>query len=169
MLPIVLDSKAVRVGLAGAGEGLERKRKLLAQAGVSPAVVSPDASLRSDLTGLNVLFVTGLDAASSATVAQAARAAGILVNVEDQPELCDFHVPALVRRGELLLTVSTGGKSPSLSRALREKLERLFGPEWDERLDEIGRLRDAWRSEGIGPEGVARRTRDHLAARGWLS
>jgi precorrin-2 dehydrogenase/sirohydrochlorin ferrochelatase len=168
MLPITLDPKAVRVGLAGTGEGHERKRALLVKAGVNPTAVSTGASLRSDLSGLNILFVAGLDAASAA-VAQEARAAGILVNVEDQPELCDFHVPALVRRGELLLTVSTGGKSPGLSRALREELERLFGPEWDERLDEIGRLRESWRSQGIGPEAVARRTRDHLAARGWLS
>lgn len=169
MLPISLDPKVIRVGLAGAGEGLERKRALLAQAGVNPTAVSTGLALRVDLTGLHVLFVAGLDAVSSAAIAREARAAGILVNVEDQPELCDFHVPALVRRGELLLTVSTGGKSPGLSRALREELERLFGPEWDERLDEIGRLRESWRLQGIGPEGVARRTRDHLATRGWLS
>src|SRR5580765_2053950 len=119
MLPIILDSKAVRVGLAGAGEGLERKRVLLAQAGVTPAVVSTGPSPALDLSGLNVLFVAGLDSATSAALAHEARSARVLVNVEDQPELCDFHLPALVRRGELLLTVSTGGKSPGLSRALR--------------------------------------------------
>ena len=170
MLPIILDPEAVRIGLAGAGEGLDRKRAMLAEAGVIPsAVFAQGVPTLSDISALKVLFVVGLDAAASAAVAKEARAAGVLVNVEDRPELCDFHLPAQVRRGDLLLTVSTGGKSPGLSRALREELERLFGPEWEQRLDEIARLRDTWQAEGAGPEAVSRRTRDHLSARGWVS
>ncbi len=63
---------------------------------------------------------------ASARLAQLARDAGVLVNVEDVPDLCDFHVPAAVRRGDLLLTVSTGGRAPGLSRILREWLETPF-------------------------------------------
>src|SRR6266481_5430343 len=91
MLPIVLDPKAVRVGLAGAGEGVERKRAMLAEAGVIPsAVFAQGVPALSDISGLKVLFVVGLDAEASAAVAKEARAAGVLVNVEDRPELCDF-------------------------------------------------------------------------------
>jgi precorrin-2 dehydrogenase/sirohydrochlorin ferrochelatase len=115
-----------------------------------------------------VLFIAGLDETASASLAAAARAAGVLVNVEDQPELCDFHVPAQMRRGELLFTVSTGGKSPGLSKALREELERRFGPEWSERLDEIARLREVWRAEGATPDAVSLLTRNHMTASGWL-
>ncbi len=169
MLPIVLDPKVMRIGVAGAGEGLARKLDMLTRAGVVPSAVFKSGSLRpADLAGLRVLFVAGLDEKTSSAIAAVARAAGVLVNVEDQPQLCDFHVPAQVRRGELLFTVSTGGRSPGLSSALREELERRFGPEWDERVEAIARLREAWRAQGASPDAVSRYTRDHLAASGWL-
>jgi precorrin-2 dehydrogenase/sirohydrochlorin ferrochelatase len=85
------------------------------------------------------------------------------------PELCDFHVPAQVRRGDLLVAVSTAGRSPALSRALREHLEGRFGPEWESRLDEIADLRNAWRAEGASPNEVSRRTRALLSEREWLA
>jgi len=59
-----------------------------------------------------------------------ARNAGALVNIEDAKPLCDFHVPSLVRRGDLVMTVSTAGRSPGLARRLRRHLEKLFGDEF---------------------------------------
>ncbi|HWA89185.1 MAG TPA: NAD(P)-dependent oxidoreductase [Rhizomicrobium sp.] len=157
MLPIAIDPQTVRVGLAGAGEGLERRRAMLAEAGVEP-VCSPYA----------VLFIAGLDHASSAALAAQARAAGALVNVEDLPELCDFHVPAIVRRGDLAFTVSTNGKAPALSRLLREWLERAFGFEWTARMEKVAAAREGWRGDGLAPGDVSRRTRDLVAREGWL-
>jgi precorrin-2 dehydrogenase/sirohydrochlorin ferrochelatase len=115
------------------------------------------------------LFVAGLDGDTSRRLAEAARRARVLVNVEDVPELCDFHMPAQVKRGDLLLAVSTAGRSPALSRFLREDLERRFGPEWEERLDEISDLRRRWRAEGVAPDEVSARTRSLLTERGWLT
>lgn len=169
MLPIVLDPKVVRIGVAGAGEGLVRRLEGLADADTAPHVVFDNTlPTQEDLADLRVLFIAGLDEPTSASLAAAARAAGVLVNVEDTPQLCDFHVPAQMRRGELLFTVSTGGKSPGLSKALREDLERRFGPEWSERLDEIARLREVWRAEGATPDAVSLLTRNHMTASGWL-
>ena len=167
MLPVVFD-RDVRAGVVGAGEGLRRRLAMLADAGIAPPAVLKIAPDPRDLAGLHLLFVAGLDKQASAAVAQTARTAGVPVNVEDEPGLCDFHVPAQIRRGELLLTVSTGGKSPGLSKALREELEQRFGPEWSERLDQMARLRDAWRKQGVSAEAVSSRTRDHIAASGWL-
>ncbi len=65
----------------------------------------------------------------------------MLVNVEDVLPLCDFHVPAIVRQGDLLLTASTGGTAPGLARALREHLAESFGPEWRERLADLAQER----------------------------
>jgi precorrin-2 dehydrogenase/sirohydrochlorin ferrochelatase len=64
--------------------------------------------------------------------------------------------------------VSTGGQSPGLSRLLREELERRFGPEWSERMDEIARSRSDWRAAGIDPGSVSERTRALVKSRGWL-
>lgn len=132
---------------------------------VSVAVDSSDAALHC----LSILFVAGLDAEGSAELARRARSGGVLVNVEDITELCDFHVPAVVRRGALLLTASTGGRAPGLARRLREWLQRQFGPEWDEHLEALGMARETWRADGLAPEEVSRRTRAMVEKRGWLS
>ena len=170
MLPIVLDPRALRVGVAGAGAGFTRRLELLSRAEVSPAALFRGRPPGSDeLSGLNLLFVAGLDESASLSAAQAARQAKVLVNVEDQPAICDFHVPAQVKRGDLLFTVSTGGRSPGLARALREDLERRFGPEWDEKLDQVAEARAKWRSQGISPAEISERTREFLGAKGWLA
>jgi len=169
MLPIVLSPTAVRIGVAGRGDGLKRRLVLLEEAGAEKVVVLDQSTPTGDqLSQLSVLFVAGLDSDQSREFAAAARAAHVLVNVEDQPDLCDFHVPASLRRGDLLFTVSTGGQSPGLSRLLREELERRFGPEWSERTDEIARWRSDWRAAGIDPGSVSERTRDLVKSRGWL-
>ena len=164
MLPIVLTSEYVTVGLAGAGESGLRRRSLLAEAGLEPILID-----YSDvLPRLHVLFVAGLDETISADLAQKARRQGTLVNVEDMPELCDFHVPAIVRRGDLVLTASTGGRAPGLARRLREWLELHVGAEWNSRGEELGRSRDDWRSAGLSPHEVSERARTLIAEKGWL-
>jgi precorrin-2 dehydrogenase/sirohydrochlorin ferrochelatase len=164
LLPIVLNLETVKVGLAGAGEGLLRREALLAEAGLTPVTVAGEA----ELAGIQILFVAGLEPGRSAALARAADAAGILVNVEDEPELCDFHVPAIVRRGDLVLTVSTGGRAPGLARRLREWLDERFGPEWNTRVEEMGRTRAAWRAEGLPSHEVSERSRTLIAEKGWL-
>ena len=169
MLPVVL-SEGIAVGVAGAGDGLKRRLALLEKAGTAPARVFADRlPTKDEIQALRVLFVAGLDEPSSRTLAEAARAAGVLVNVEDVPALCDFHVPAQIHRGDLLFTVSTAGRSPGLARILRETLEASFGPEWEARLDELAEARAGWQAEGLKPDEVATRTRALLEARGWLA
>jgi precorrin-2 dehydrogenase/sirohydrochlorin ferrochelatase len=164
MLPIALDPTVLRIGLAGAGKSLSRRRATLAEGGVKPIPVRSEGPL----TGLHVLFVAGLERSAASALAARARAAGVLVNVEDVPEFCDFHVPAIVRRGDLALTVSTSGKAPGLSRVLREWLERIFDMEWQGRLEALGAVRAGWRADGLMPDDVSRRTRDLVAREGWL-
>jgi len=155
----------IRIGLIGSGDALARRLSLLVGAGVEPVRLSPDDSLE----GLSVLFVAGLEPDASADLAKRARAAGILVNVEDVPDLCDFHIPAIVRRGDLLISVSTNGRSPALARRLREELEGQFGPEWKERLEELGALRDRLRADGIHFGELAEQVHAVIDTKGWLS
>ncbi len=68
---------------------------------------------------------------------------GVLCNVVDVPEYCDFFYPAVVQRGDLQIAISTAGNSPSLAQKLRQQLEKQFGPgyaEWVEQLGETRRL-----------------------------
>jgi precorrin-2 dehydrogenase/sirohydrochlorin ferrochelatase len=165
LLPIVLNQDAVSVGLIGAGDALARRQAMLAEAGITPTPVSPNMLL----DGLNVLFVAGLERDLSEQLAGRAREQGVLVNVEDIPDLCDFHVPAAIRRGDLVLTVSTGGQSPGLAKLIREWLERKLGFEWNARLKEMASVRAKWREQGHAPSEVSRRTRDFVRERDWLS
>ena len=111
MLPITLNPHFTKAGLIGAGDALQRRAALLADAGVEARLLPPDVP-DAVLEGLNLLFVAGLPEGESRALAARARALGLLVNVEDVLPLCDFHVPAIVRRGDLLLTASTGGAVP---------------------------------------------------------
>ena len=85
---------------------------------------------RPDLAALRALWIAGLPDDEAAALAALARSERVLVNVEDRPALCDFHSVAEVRRGDLLLTVSTGGASPGLAARIRARLAADFGPEW---------------------------------------
>ena len=170
MLPIMLAPHSLRIGVAGAGEGLAKRLCLLDEAGVAAREVY-DSHLPSDaeIAALHILFIAGLDEAAAMALAASARKVGVLVNVEDKPELCDFHVPAIVRRGDLLLTVSTGGRSPGLAHLLRRELERRFGPEWSGRMEEIAALRRALRAQGVPAGEITARTRAMLDEKGWMS
>jgi precorrin-2 dehydrogenase/sirohydrochlorin ferrochelatase len=67
---------------------------------------------------------------------------GILVNIVDDPGKCDFILPSIVQQGDLSIAISTGGKSPALAKKLREKLEKLYGPEYQALLNVMGNLRE---------------------------
>ncbi|HET7083356.1 MAG TPA: NAD(P)-dependent oxidoreductase [Rhizomicrobium sp.] len=167
MLPLMLDPLRLKVGLAGRGEGRDRRAALLAEAGVEARLL-PEAVSDELLGALQVLFVAGLPEGEARDLANRARALGVLVNVEDMQALCDFHVPAIVRRGELLLTASTGGQVPGLARVLREVLADQFGPEWSARLKELGLARAKLRAQGLSPREVSHQVREMITRMGWL-
>src|SRR4029453_611993 len=66
---------------------------------------------------------------------------GVLVNVMDDVPNCDFAAPAIVRRGDLVVAIGTGGRAPALASRLRAELSERFGPGWTELVDVVGRVR----------------------------
>ena len=182
MIPIALNPESLIIGLAGRGASLRRRLSVLRDGGARHLAVfcdEPDAALPGpahsclpgpqDFAGLDVLWITGLAPDEAVGLAAQARTQRVLVNVEDQPSLCDFHSVAEVRRGDLLITVSTGGRSPGLARCVRTGLARQFGPEWASRVSDIASRRDCWRREGASTEEVTARTDTLVKSAGWLS
>lgn len=96
----------------------------------------------ADLAGSFLVIAHNRDADERARLSAAARRAGALVNIVDDIPACDWAMPAIVRRGELLLAIGTGGASPALARKTRERLEGEYGPEWAEVLRVLRAVRE---------------------------
>jgi siroheme synthase-like protein len=97
----------------------------------------------SDLDGMFLAVVATASRSLNERVYREAQERGVLCNVVDVPDLCDFFYPAVVRRGDLQIAISTAGQSPSLAQKLRQQLERQFGDgyaAWVEQLGETRRL-----------------------------
>jgi len=97
---------------------------------------SPD-----DLDGAFLVVVATSSPSVNERIYHEAQRRGILCNVVDVPDLCDFFYPAVVRRGDLQIAVSTAGQSPSLAQQIRQQLEKQFGPGYTEWVAELGETR----------------------------
>lgn len=143
-LPLLHRLSGTKVILLGEGEAGEAKRRLLERAG-AVLVDGDDPEAR--------LAFIALDAPEAA--AERLRARGLLLNVTDQPELCDFTVPSILERGPLLIAVGTGGVSAGLAKALRLRLEALLPASLGQLAERFGASRGALRARW--PDGGDRR------------
>jgi precorrin-2 dehydrogenase/sirohydrochlorin ferrochelatase len=134
----VTGRTAVVIGEAAVAQGKDRA---LASAGAQVVVRSESDWTPEDLDGAFLCVAASSNPETREAVFRAARERGVLVNVMDDVARCDFAAPAIVRRGDLMIAVSTGGRSPALARRLRQRLERQFGPEWEHTLAALGEVR----------------------------
>jgi len=148
--PAFLSLSGKRVLLVGGGTIAARKAHALARCGahvkavaplLSPAVIrTAETAVRrrfrpEDLDGAALVICATDDEKLNERVSALCRKRGIWANVVDRPRLCDFILPAVVRRGRLAIAVSTGGASPAMAKRLRRRLERFLTPD-DVRLAE---------------------------------
>jgi precorrin-2 dehydrogenase/sirohydrochlorin ferrochelatase len=105
-----------------------------------------------DLDGTFLAVVASASRALNESIYRAAQRRGVLCNVVDDPEHCDFYYPAVVRRGDLQIAISTNGQSPSLSQRLRQQLERQFGPGYAQWVAELGETRKLVMASDLDPE-----------------
>jgi precorrin-2 dehydrogenase/sirohydrochlorin ferrochelatase len=169
--PINLDVKSQKCLIIGGGGVGTRKALTLLECGAAVTVISPEATdtirelavrgdiqwmdrpyKSSDMEGMFLVFGASDNREVNRQARDDARRLGILCNIADQPDACDFTLPALINRGDLIITVSTSGKSPAMSRKLRKELEGLFGPEYAEGLQLLGAVRDRLLAEKHDPE-----------------
>ncbi|MDH4112180.1 MAG: bifunctional precorrin-2 dehydrogenase/sirohydrochlorin ferrochelatase [Actinomycetota bacterium] len=94
-----------------------------------------------DLDGAFVVVASSPEPAERTVIAHEARRRGALVNVMDDVPNCDWAAPAVVRRGELVLAIATGGASPALAKKLRTQLAAEYGEEWSEVIAVLRRVR----------------------------
>ena len=127
-LPIFLNLSGRTVVLVGEGEAADAKARLVVRAG---GRIVPEWE-----EGATIAFVALDDDGEARAAAQALRARGLLVNVVDRPELCDFTTPAIVDRAPVTIAIGTGGASAGLAKAVRQRIEALLP-------DRIGALASA--------------------------
>ena len=156
-LPIFVNLKGRNVILVGDGDMADAKRRLIERAGG----ICVDAGDRE----AKIAFVALEDEDEAFAAADALKARGLLVNVVDRPEACEFTTPALVDRTPVLIAVGTGGASAGMAKAIRQRLETLL-PETTGTLatavaNARERIRDRW-SDGA----QRRRALDHAFAAG---
>jgi precorrin-2 dehydrogenase/sirohydrochlorin ferrochelatase len=139
--PVFLELGGKRAVVIGSLALEEGKDDALRSAGAEVDVFANGAWTPEDLDGAFICVASSSDADERDAIAKAARERGVLVNVMDDISNCDFAAPAIVRRGDLVLAISTGGASPAVARKVREDLEHRFGFEWAETLAVISEVR----------------------------
>ena len=105
-----------------------------------------------DLDGTFLAVVATASRALNGSIYREAQRRGVLCNVVDVPEYCDFYYPAVVRRGDLQIAISTNGQSPSLAQKLRQQLERQFGPGYARWIVELGEARKLVLASDLDPD-----------------
>ena len=134
----VAGRSAVVIGTLAVAEG---KDVALREAGATVDVYPNGGWTPGNLEDAFVCVASSEDPDERDAIATEARRRGVLVNVMDDVPNCDFAAPAIVRRGDLVLAIGTGGRSPAVARKVREDLQERFGPEWAEALAVIAEVR----------------------------
>ncbi len=159
--PIAVDLTGKKALVVGGGSVALRKVETLVEFGARVTVVSPEVCAEidnlagsgnveivrrgyesGDVAGAAMVIAATDDREVNAVVSADAKESGVLVNVVDDPELCTFIVQAVVRRGDLTISIGTSGKSPALARRVREQIEESFGPEYGDLAELMGEMRE---------------------------
>ena len=160
LFPMFLKLKGRPCLVVGAGRVGEPKIEGLLAAEATVKVVAPEATDAvaqwaragkiswharhfepSDLDGVFLVVVATPSRELNDSVYRGAQRRGVLCNVVDDPQHCDFYYPAVVSRGELQIAISTNGHSPALAQRLRRELEQQFGPDYETWVEALGRER----------------------------
>ncbi|MGA8213233.1 MAG: bifunctional precorrin-2 dehydrogenase/sirohydrochlorin ferrochelatase [Candidatus Sulfotelmatobacter sp.] len=171
LFPMFVKLEGKRCLVVGAGEVGEPKIGGLIDTGARVHVVALEASetvhqwaragkmtleirgfASADLEGTFLAIVATGSRALNGSIYREAQQRGILCNVVDDPEYCDFYYPAVVRRGDLQIAISTNGQSPSLAQKLRQQLERQFGPGYARWVAELGETRKLVLASDLDPQ-----------------
>lgn len=167
--PLFVSLEGLPCLVIGGGKVAFRKIKTIQEYGAEVTVVSPEFCAEiernpglklirrkfeeKDLKDIKIVFAASSDADCNAEAARLCRDKKILINVADVADECDFFFPALVKRGEVVVGVSTGGKSPAIAAGVRKEIDRVLPEDLGAFTEEIGRLRKEIKDKGDSTEG----------------
>jgi siroheme synthase-like protein len=170
--PILLNIQGKKCLVVGGGEVALRKAQMLVEHGANVEIVSPtfcpqlnqlvkDGTIQAihrdyeteDLNDAFLAVAATDDIKTNEKVATEARKIGILVNVVDKPDISDFIVPSYFRRGDIIVAVSTSGRSPALARKIRGELERDFKAEYAQLAVIASEVRNELKQRGVTVSG----------------
>ena len=173
--PVFLELDGKIALVVGGGKVAQRKVETLLECGASISIVSKELTHKlkqliedSEVRFLGeelkdeffddafIIIAATDDKDLNHKVSERARDRGLLVNAVDQPADCNFIVPSIVKKGDLLIAISTSGKSPALSKKIRKRLEVQFGNEYETFLNLMGRLRKEILAMGLAQEENSR-------------
>ncbi len=146
-LPLFIRLQGRPVILIGAGDAADAKRRLLDRAG---AIVTDNPAADAALA-----FVAIDDDAEAIAIASVLKSRGLLVNVVDKPDLCDFTTPAIVDRNPVIIAIGTGGASAGLAKAIRQRIEAMLPPRLGALANALSAARAGMRARWA--DGAARR------------
>ena len=169
--PVHLDIKDRNVLVVGGGGVGTRKVKTLLDCGARVTVVSREVSDKlqalaaagdinleqrpyrsQDLNGMFLVIGATNDMKLNRQISNDAERLNTLCNIADRPEVCNFILPSIVRRNDLVITISTSGKSPAMAKKLRKALEKQYGEEYGTLLGLLGAIRKKLLSQAHEPE-----------------
>src|SRR5580693_4965815 len=171
LFPMFVKLEGKRCLVVGAGKVGEPKISGLIRTGARVHVIALEASeavhqwarageialeirgfAPADLDGTFLAIVATASRDLNRSIYHEAQQRRVLCNVVDVPEYCDFYYPAVVRRGDLQIAISTNGRSPSLSQRLRQQLERQFSPAYAQWVAELGETRKLVLTSDLDPQ-----------------
>ena len=169
--PVLLDIQHKKCLVVGGGAVGSRKAGSLLAGGAMVTVVSPVISEKlrqlmpnthlvclerdfrvSDLEGMFLVIGATDDEDLNRLISAEAHQRNILCNIADRPKVCNFILPSIVHRGDLMIAISTCGQSPAFARKLRQDLEKQFGPEYGSFLTVMGAIRKRLLAQAHAPE-----------------
>jgi precorrin-2 dehydrogenase / sirohydrochlorin ferrochelatase len=169
--PINLDVRKRRCLVVGGGGVGARKVKALLDCGAAVTVVSPETVpeldalagdrilhlekrpyRETDLEGCFLVIGATDDEALNRRISRDAENRNMLCNIADFPEACNFILPSVVRRGDLIIAISTSGRSPAFAKTLRQEIETRYGPEYGDFLCLMGAIRRKLLAQAHAPE-----------------
>ena len=172
--PIVLEMTGRRCLVIGGGVVAERKIAGLLEVGAAVTVISPKVTEAishwsknnsiqlegrryriGDLTGYPLVFVATGAAEVNDLVYQEGKRCGAWMNAADDPAHCDFILPAVIRRGDLTVAISTGGASPAATRAIREELEGYFTDDYVQLVQVAAEVRTELKEKSVNVDADA--------------